>query len=244
MITPEKNNTTIVLTGTIIPNSNFTEHIDPHKRRREYLNSIHYYRQFGQVYFLENSRYSVLSDKEFTDIPDLVIRKFPPSKCFEQGKGFQEFEMLDKWIESETTLPQKWLKITGRYIYYNFDKILNDCHSNQKSKIIIDQCNFLKIARTSLFCVNNDYYKQNIYGIYQLCDDRTGNWVERVLYRKLMTLENSDFQIFSVHPSFVGTSGSTGQSYQNNSLIDIVKLVARKINYFLDKKYVCYSFRV
>lgn len=236
-----KNNMAIVLTGTIIPNSTMVVISDPTIRRNEYLKAINFYRQFAHVFFLENSSYPLMSDAEFTAIPNLSIRKFAPSKFFERGKGFQEFEMLDKWIESETTLPQKWLKITGRYIYYDIDKILNDCNSNQESKIIIDQHIFFKRAQTAIFCVNTDYYKQNIYGIYHLCDDRTGEWVERVLYRKLMTLKNSDFQIFSFHPSFAGTSGSTGQSYKNKTWIHSIKLAARKINFLIDKKYIWYS---
>ncbi|MCY7369077.1 MAG: hypothetical protein LH474_13100, partial [Chamaesiphon sp.] len=53
----------IILTGTIIPNTNVRlQHINPEQRRKEYLDCINYYRNFAPVYFLENSSYPVEED--------------------------------------------------------------------------------------------------------------------------------------------------------------------------------------
>ena len=117
----------IVLTGTIIPNTNIRmKHLDAEKRRKEYLNCINYYRNFAPVYFLENSSYPVEEDLEFTSIPNVEIRKFPVSSFPEKGRGFQEFEMIDSFIKNEKNIPNKFLKITGRYFYTNIKDILID----------------------------------------------------------------------------------------------------------------------
>ena len=97
-------NCAIVLTGTIVPNSNFTTYTNPQVRRAEYLAAIHYYSGFAPVYFLENSAYDLASDPEFISSEDVAIRKFPVSKFAERGKGFQEFEMLDAWLNQKSIL--------------------------------------------------------------------------------------------------------------------------------------------
>ena len=70
-------NIAIVLTGTITPNTNLVNnHLDPQARRNEYLAAINFYRQFGEVYFLENSIYPLDRDPDFQDIPNVFIRNF------------------------------------------------------------------------------------------------------------------------------------------------------------------------
>jgi hypothetical protein len=112
----DPHNLSIVLTGTIIPNTTLhTQYVDPEARRQDYLNAIHFYRNFAPVYFLENSSYDLKGDRAFQAIPKVTVHQFNASSPA-RGKGFQEFEMLDQWIAIEPNLPKRWVKITGRYL--------------------------------------------------------------------------------------------------------------------------------
>ncbi len=231
----------IVLTGTIIPNAAFTVCSDPGRRRREYLDAIHYYQQFAPVYFLENSSYCLVSDASFIKIPNLMIKKLPPSASPEKGKGYQEFEMIDAWLEGEKDPPWRWIKITGRYIYLNFRTLFEDCLSDTSYRLIIDRHKHSKMALSSLFCVDTEYYLGNLAGLYHDCDDRSGKWIERVIYDKLTSLPKKDYRIFSVEPRLTGISGSNGSKLESSQVKYFVKSLLRRLNYALDRNHIWYS---
>ncbi len=88
----------IVLTGTIAPNTLPVVHRDPQQRGREYRDAIQHYLGVGPVYFLENSGSPLLDDPFFSATPGLQTVRFPPSLGTRQGKGYQEFEMLDAFV--------------------------------------------------------------------------------------------------------------------------------------------------
>ena len=151
----------IVLTGTIVPNVTInSRHNNAEKRRKEYLECICFYTKFSKVYFLENSSYPLDDDDEFKNIPNLIIRKFPPSSFPEKGKGFQEFEMLDGWLKSETDPIDYFIKVTGRYLYPKFHKIWAECQQNMNKQIIINQYLFAQ-AGVELFFTTVNFYNQN-----------------------------------------------------------------------------------
>jgi hypothetical protein len=234
-------NIAIVLTGTITPNTNlFNNHLDPQVRRNEYLAAINFYRQFGEVYFLENSTYSLDRDPDFRDIPNVHIREFSVSNFPDRGKGFQEFEMIDAWINSESNLPDKWIKVTGRYIYQDFQKILKECDQNTQS-ITINQYLFARWADVSLFCTTTSFYKNYLVGIYQQCDDSTGLGIEKVMNANLSKLSKSSFLRFKIYLKRSGIAGSTGKAI-SNIWLDAINSTVMRLNYLLDKRYMWISF--
>lgn len=199
----------IVLTGTIVPNSTLVEHRDFRQRRLEYLKAINYYRRFSTVYFLENSSYDLQADQEFSSLQNVKIRKFPVSKFYQLGKGYQEFEMLDNWVRSEKLMPSRWVKITGRYIITNFAEIFSDCIRSDSDEIIIEQRLWPSTeARTELFCISTATYENSLLGIYNLCDDSKGVWIEHVVRSKIRAVER--VRTFKALPLIVGVSGTTG----------------------------------
>jgi hypothetical protein len=231
----------IVLTGTIIPNTTIlTQYIDPEARRQEYLNAIHFYRSFAPVYFLENSAYNLKSDCAFQDIPNVTIHQFKASSP-SRGKGFQEFEMLDQWINLKPNLPERWIKVTGRYIYPDFQKILNECIRNQNISLIINQYLFANHSDTALFCIKTDFYRKTIYGLYRLCDDSQGLLIEKVLNTKLKQLSKEDFKRFLSHLYCEGVAGHTGKTIRNR-WVDSLNSRIRDINYWVDRRYIWLSF--
>jgi len=230
----------IVLTATIIPNATFTAYADPAIRRREYLEAIRFYRRFAPVYFIENSAYRLSDDSEFREADGLMIRKQPVSTARARGKGYQEFEMLDAWLAGEPAPPRQWIKITGRYLYLNFSALLADCRQSA-ARMIIDQCPRSRKARGYLFCVETEFYRERLAGIFRECDDEAGEWIEHALYRRLAGLPASEVRLFAEEPRLRAISGSTGASISATPLKFTAKRLLRRINRVFDKQYLWYT---
>jgi hypothetical protein len=235
------NSIAIVLTGTIIPNTTHQlQHLDPQIRRSEYLAAISFYNKLAPVYFLENSSYPLLEDEEFTNLPNTFIRKFPISNFPEKGRGFQEFEMLDAWMQSESNAPKQWLKITGRYIYENVQDILNECTGNSLVEIIINQYRFSGYVDPAIFCISSVFYQNNISKLYHECDDQHGWFIEKVLYKLLQPVEYRICQRFKNSLICSGIAGFSGQKIQGDWRSYINRQIS-PINYLFDRKYIWLS---
>lgn len=230
----------IVLTGTIVPNANFTVVNDPSRRRQEYLQSIEYYSKFAPVHFLENSLYDIDNDAEFGSDDRVTIRQFPVSTHFTRGKGYQEFEMLDSWISSDSILPARWVKITGRYTVRNISEILMDCRRVPDVPFIIDLCRRSKIARTHLFCAETSFYKSHLLNSYKQCNDESGEWIERVLFKRILSWNESRTRTFSVEPNVTAVSGSTGANQEISPSRHRINSMLRSVNHVFDKRCLWY----
>jgi hypothetical protein len=228
----------IVLTGTIIPNTtNKLQHRDPKARKNEYLTAINFYSQFASVYFLENSSYLLAEDQDFQNIPNVFIRKISMSQSPEKGRGFQEFEMIDKWLSNEIDPPVKWLKITGRYIYENVQNILSECVNNLTLDLLINQYRLSKFTESAIFFITTDYYQQQISGLYNECDDRTGWFIEKALHKRLQSVDTQVCQRFQNSLICTGIEGFSGKKMRRNWRNRVNQNVAT-ISYLLDKKYL------
>jgi hypothetical protein len=231
----------ILLTGTIVPNTISCSYSDPEIRRREYLDSIRYYSQYGPVYFLENSQFPIDTDEEFHSIKNLYLRKFPPSKSFYKGKGFQEFEMINKWLINEPNPPKRFVKITGRYKVKNFIRILEECRLEQNPCIIIDQSSKIKKwAYTQLFYCHTRYYLENFSNLYLESDDSLHFYIENVFFNKL---QNSRlcFRVFNNEPIFTGFSGTTGKKIEKMQIRQKLNKVLREMNKIFSNQYLYYD---
>lgn len=228
----------IVLSGTIVPNATFVVHTDWRLRRLEYLQSIRYYKCFAPVYFLENSSYPLEGDPEFNH-ENVFIRKFPVSHFFSRGKGFQEFEMLDAWFKAEQNLPQRFIKVTGRYIVRNFDEIIAECRQEYQHDMIIDVV-YNGVALTQLFYTTANAYARIFQDLYQACDDVRGEWIEKVSFKKL-TGSNIRYRIFFHRPIFSRISGSTGSPAKEDSRFRaLAKDMLRRISFAVNKRTILY----
>lgn len=235
------NELALVLTGTIIPNAPFTAHADPQTRRREYLAALEFYRQFAPVYFLENSGYALHNDAEFAALPGVELRAQPLSSAAERGKGYQEFEMLDGWLAREAQPPARWVKITGRYFFRNFGRLWANCQRARNADLLIDRCARSHWARSYLFCITTDFYRRQLAGIYRECDDTQGDYIERVLYRRLAALPEARVRLFASEPRLTGVSGTTAESIETDARRYVVKRILRKLNYALDRRQLWYT---
>jgi hypothetical protein len=238
---PKQRSVPLVLTATIVPNGDLGAHVDWRARRREYLSALDFYRRFGRVYFLENSSYDVLHDPDFLQRDDVVMRKFPSSPHASFGKGFLEFELLDQWFQQENDRPTRWIKITGRYRYTNIRGVLEECQEHDAAPVIVDQYRRTRRARTGIFCVDSHLYDTTLRGMYRECNDATGEWAERVMYRRLATLPATQVRLFGVEPGLHGISGTTGQEIWMGQSRQRLKTMARTLNRVFDQRYLWFS---
>lgn len=231
----------IVLTATVIPNGVVTASFDPETRLEEYRKALEFYLRHAPVVFLENSNYPLEKHDEFRETSRLRIRRFAASKNPERGKGYQEFEMLDAWLSSEVKPPTYWMKITGRYRILNIQTILNECRSDLSKKIIIDQTRRTELARTYSFFAASEFYKKHMRGLYQKCDDRTGDWIERVLFQKLREVAAKQVRLFKTQPRILATAGSCGAAFPTGKTQWWMKQILRNANRLIDERYLWYS---
>jgi hypothetical protein len=227
----------IVLTATVIPNDVPTAAADPQVRLAEYIRTLNFYLQFAPVVFLENSGYPLARHPEFCENARLQVKQLPLSANPKRGKGYQEFEMLDAWLEAEPNPPVRWLKISGRYQICNIDRVLAECQSGRQSAMIIDQLKRRHFARTYLFCVDTDFYRQQLRRLYQQCDDPAGNWIERVLFQKLKDIPAETVCLFKTQPRLMATDGSSGIAFPSGRGQWFAKQIWRSLNRQLDQKY-------
>jgi hypothetical protein len=174
-----------VLTGTIIPNASPTAHSNIQQRLNEYIRAINYYLVFGPVYFIENSSYPVLEDSFFTSTPGLRTFQYPKSNGVIQGKGYQEFEMLDAFVTNHLR-ENAFIKITGRYLYKNIGDIIPGMAKQlPKAEIVIDLKFMKKMAIVSLFAVTKFFYMRHLMGAYKEMYDPQNRWAEYVVYSRV-----------------------------------------------------------
>jgi len=224
----------IVLTGTIIPNAIKVVHCDWRKRRTEYLDAIKFYKKFSKVYFIENSHYDLLYDSAFSNDERFQCFKFEASKEFERGKGYQEFEMLDEFVKAGLE-EDSFIKVTGRYIYKNFGKILSLIMSEDgKYELVIDTFIRRKVALTTLFYVRRETYLQHFQDRYLEMDDSKGIWAEHVIYRILKNV--GSYACLPRAPILNAISGSTGETIRMNDhgaklrVKDVQRILFRALN--------------
>ena len=226
----------IVLTATVAPQMTDGVSSDPEQRLTEYAEAVAFYIQHAPVIFLENSRYPLDRHAVFDEKTRLKVKQFNPSENPERGKGYQEFEMLDAWLASEPQPPARWLKITGRYQVLNIPAVLRECKADVESELIIDQLPRSGMARTYFFCVKTEFYKAKLRNLYQQCDDRTGKWIERVLFQQLKYLPASDVRFFRTQPRIKATAGSSGAAFPTGKVQWFCKQLLRNANRLIDRQ--------
>lgn len=181
-------NLCLVITGTVKPNIIFGQNdINVEIRKLQYLFNLHFYSQFPyEIFFLENSTYDFSEDNYFQylfNYKNIRLIKFPESKAIMKGKGYQEFEIIDRFIKSYCDNYESFIKISGRYLYKNILEI-----SQMKcDNLIIDLYKKSQSAITSIFFSKVDFYKEYLENLYRKVDDSNKNYIEKVIYQELVT---------------------------------------------------------
>lgn len=226
------NNICLLFTGTVIPNSNFVAHADPEARLKEYYeNLVFYSAQMPEtpIYFLENSAYDFSANREFQKLfanKKIALMKFPVSDKFHQGKGYQEFEMLDKAVASLSPHYNAFIKVTGRYRVHNLNELLRA----QDGELIADSHRKAAVTQTNVFYAAIPFYLQSLKGLYQHADDSKGIFIEKLVYKKLKDGGlPGKVRMFRTNPVITGTSGSYGGTLHRNKIKMKIRNVERAL---------------
>jgi hypothetical protein len=231
----------IVLTATVVPQATRSASMDPEARLAEYAKAVQFYLRQAPVIFLENSPYALEGHAAFQEGERLLVKRFPPSANPDRGKGYQEFEMLDNWLAAEPRPPKRWVKITGRYQVLNIQSLLLECRQDLKSGLIIDQVPRLGLARTYLFCASTEFYRSHLRGVYRQCDDQSGAWIERVLFRQLKSRPEAEVHLFKTQPRINAVAGDSGAAFPMGRGQWWCKQSLRRFNRLIDRRYLWYS---
>ncbi len=231
----------IVLTATVVPNGVVAASNNPEIRLAEYIAAVRFYLPFAPVIFLENSQYPLEQHPEFRETARLRVRRFPPSANPERGKGYQEFEMLDAWLAEEPQPPARWLKITGRYQVRNIGAFLRECGRECRDGMLIDQVLRAGMARTYLFGATTSFYRERLAGIYRECDDRSGAWIERILFEKLREMRPAKVRSFKTQPRLIAVPGNARLPFPRGWAQWRCKQALRSINRLFDQQHLWYS---
>lgn len=219
----------ILITGTIVQNVIRTVPEDPKIRRQAYLDNLKYYSEIldDPIIFLENSTYSFDDDFDFKDLfnnKNIKLIKFPISLGVSQGKGFQEFEMLDQTVELLSGVYSSFFKISGRYRYLNITDLID--YSN--GDLTIDLLRRKHEAVTSIFYVTFDFYKDYLLNVYQEVDDINGDSIEQIIYKLVMNENLLDtIRFFCVHP--IMKIGTRNNEQNKNRYLSSLKISASNI---------------
>ena len=204
----------LIITGTIVPNAILTKHADSKIRRQEYLKLLAFYSEQmdDPIYFLENSSHDFSADNEFQKLfreRNINLVKFPTSCEVQCGKGFQEFEMIETTIKRLSGQYRSFIKISGRYQYFNIKELTDfKCEG-----MVIDIFGRHKLAITSIFYSTFDFYQKHLMDLYLKVDDSQGHWIEKILYNKRRNKSiHQEVKFFPVSPLLKVTTGSTGNS--------------------------------
>lgn len=205
----------IILTGTIKPNSNYVAINDVDRRRQQYLDALEYYRKFAPVWFVENSEYDIEIDEDFNRLENVNIVKCPVSNEFSKGKGYQEFEMMDRFF-SLKDIPETIIKITGRYIIEDFANIVQDSMNMGNANVLVNLHKRRKYADTYLLVFKTAFYRDKLMGLYKKVNDDQGIYIEHIYYEYFAN-HTDECRLFKHEVDVSAISGSTGRAYAHSS---------------------------
>ncbi len=227
--------TVVLLTGTISPNTNHVVHRNTEERRKEYLDAIRYYSTICPVFFIENSNYEINSDKEFMSLDNVVIQQYEPDLNSDHTIGYQEFDMIDKWMDEQQD-DIRVIKVSGRYKIDNFLKVYEECQISS-AEMIIDVWTLSNWAITYVFCTTVSAYKKMFMGKYRYCNKYVD--IEEIFCKIIRSDENVNITFFKNIPEVnVKTAGSGKVLSSHESVIS--SIILRPINRWVYPKLIIY----
>lgn len=222
----------LLLTASVDPGVSktpFTNMVNPKQRLEEYLANIKKIvdeQIFTKIIFCENTNFEfdygkIINNASAKNVELEVLRfKGDYDGIHKHGKGYGEGEII-KYAMTHSKLMDAnsiFYKLTGRISVKNLASIVK----NNSNKDVI----FIKAQRTALkvdvrfFKSSVKFFSTHLMDEYIKVDDPRGHYLEMVYYEKLRNIQG--ISRFNEFPKFSGTSGSTGQAY-DQSLYEYLK---------------------
>jgi hypothetical protein len=222
--------TCILLTATVNPAGPMVVQSNPQLRLSEYEQVLNFYAETlpQDIVLAENSDFDPAQSRVIQQhIRSGRVRFIaaPASTHPEKGKGYQEFEMLDRVVAQLADEYDSFVKITGRYHVTNAAQLIAEWPAGVR----IDRHRKMKVAITGFFHCRIDFYQKHLRGTFREADDEKGVFIEHVLYNKLAQLPGDQVQLFHQNPDYRGVSGSHGNSMQRHPLKMKLRNAERKL---------------
>ena len=233
----------VLLTGTInstLYNNTGNRLKNVQQRYCMYMESIEKYIKdsaFDIIVFAENSQYNFPSDK-FHQMAKKYKKKFEYIRCpsyvletIAHGKSYGEARLIDdalrasKLLEDVSTI----YKITGRIFLKNSRAICRTIGKYRNEYICYMNKEW---CFTNIFKFNKEDYHLYWENVWEKCDEKSGNDIERVFFQILNNNKNLDVGCFSVYPYFEGIQGATLEPYSGKSVERILRSALCKLGVF------------
>lgn len=226
--------TVVVLTACVRPHASASNLIvrDAAERLAEYGKALRFWTGVpcvSRVVLVENSHSAddivLTAGLDRTASGSVEVVRVPPPSEREviRGKGYSEGKMLDYAVTHSQVLADEdaFFKVTGRLVVSNAVKIIRASHAQYDM--------FLRhglrdnAVDTRFFRCTLSTYRERLFEAAADMDDRTGEWIERVYYRRLKGLKVAPILPY---PHIMGRSASTGTPYRGKAKWYIKNILA------------------
>ena len=218
-------------------------------RLRQYIDAMKFFLEqehVTDIIFCDNSNadFETNSLYEYAKIKNknLEILKFQVDDLIvsERGKSYGEFCIMDFIMEQSTLIMKHnfFLKITGRLIVQNFEKIVKKITMNNNYFVClgnpIDFRN--KKIDTRFYGMRIEDYSCLREKLRTLINESAGYTLEKSFYKGIEEAQ-IQYRMLPYYPQYKGISGSTGINYTDTKL----KTVKFACKNFMIKVYVLYK---
>lgn len=229
----------LLLSGSIVPHAvlGHAGRIDAVKREEDYFQAIRFYLSKGyQVVFVENS--NTKSERIFNlnqEFGRLEYLTFLTEKSH-LGKSQGEVEIMKYALLHSERLNQVdyLIKITGRYIIQNIDKLV-DGTNGFESELYINPTRNLRWADTRLMIMKKSFFNRYFLRSVELyLDESKDIFMEHTFIRSLFLylLDGGPLKLWPVYPSYQGIDGTHDQPVSFGFLKSLKYNVYYKIKKF------------
>lgn len=215
---------------------------NPQQRLKDYVTSLRWYltltdSRFGPLVILENSGFGaenllaeILSDPLISINRDIEILSYSaPDRPTGLHYGFSEFQMIDHLMDSSFLLTEKFVKVTGRYIFPDLSRLTAlipselsfACDSTNRKKLRPIFWSDSRSANTSIFFARRPFFDANVRYLYKkMTSNPRLTHIEDIIFDIFFELNSTDvslrFPIY-IHPSGIGGNGDNLDSWSKQA---------------------------
>jgi hypothetical protein len=210
--------TATIAPGDLVPS---LKRKDRSERENDYVNALSFWTSFGiPIVFCENS--DTRSTRIVKVLEDSGIQyeylTFKSKKSM-LGKGHGEIEIFEYAFRKSEILNRasNIIKVTGRYIISNFNKILSN-YKKEKPDLYVNLTYNLKWADSRFFCFTSTFFKETFSRYSPLINEQNGIYFEHVLAKSTLDahINNTRWSFPVCLPIFKGIYGTDNIRYKTN----------------------------
>ncbi len=212
---------------------------DTNIRLKQYEISIERYIKetpFNVIVFIENSGFTFDEEKfkflakDYGKEFEFIQGKICKEEIISHGKSFGDAYLVAEALRKSILLRKEhfFYKISGRIFLKNSKQICKT-KNKYKNEFIVYQGK--RWCFTNIFKANKEDYLSVFNDIYLDCDEKTGNDIEILFFKRLYS-SSIDVGSFHVYPFFDGVMGATGENYSGGLVERIMRNIMARLHFF------------